>query len=452
MLNYIFKNNTTKSERSIIVKKNILGSFVAKGLNVLVCFLLVPFTISILNSEKYGIWITVFSIVNWFNIMDIGLGNGFRNKFAEAIAIKNYSKGKEYVQTLYSSTIIISFIFLLLFLCINFYLDWYEILNVKSNINENLNSIVLVVFVLFCFQLVLKNISTILLAIQKTTFSNSLVLLGNVLSFAIIYFINVFYKINLFVIAFVFMLSPIIVHLLASFMIFKNELKEYKPSFEIIPKKNSFNELMTLGLKFFLIQITSVIIFSSSSILITRLYGPSSVTPYSIAFQFFAAAQIVFTIIVTPFWTAFTDANAKEDYNWIKKSIKNLLKIWIVFSIGVLILWLISPYVFKIWIGNKVSIPFQLSFQFALYTILLTGISVFSVFIAGIGKILVTLYVSIIQCVIYIPLAYFLAKCMNLNTIGVVMAININMFITLIVYILQANKLISKKASGVWNK
>lgn len=451
MLHYIFKNNTTNSERTRIVKKNILGSFLVKGLNVLVCFLLVPFTISILNNEKYGIWITVFSIVNWFNIMDIGLGNGFRNKFAETITIKNYSKGREYVETLYSSTVLISSLFLILFLIVNFYLDWNKILNV-THFNENLNSIVLVVFVLFCFQLVLKNISTILLAIQKTTYSNALVLLGNLTSFLLIIVINSFFNINLFVVAFVFMFSPILVYLIATFMVFRNELKVYKPSFKIIPKKSSFNELMSLGLKFFLIQITSIIIFSSSSILISRLYGPSSVTPYNIAFQLFAAAQIVFTIIVTPFWTAFTDANSNEDYTWIKNSIKNLLKLWMLFSIAVLVLWLISPMIFKIWIGNKVSIPFQLSFQFALYTIFITGISIFSAYIAGIGKIQLTLFISIIQCVIYIPLAFFLAKVMNFNTIGVVMAININMFVTLISCFIQTKKLIYKTASGIWNK
>lgn len=451
MLHYIFKNNTTNSERTRIVKKNILGSFLVKGLNVLVCFLLVPFTISLLNNEKYGIWITIFSIVNWFNIMDIGLGNGFRNKFAETITIKNYSKGREYVETLYSSTILISSLFLILFLIVNFYLDWNKILNV-THFNENLNSIVLVVFVLFCFQLVLKNISTILLAIQKTTYSNALVLLGNLTSFLLIIVINLFFNINLFVVAFVFMFSPTLVYLIATFMVFRNELKVYKPSFKVIPRKISFNELMSLGLKFFLIQITSIIIFSSSSILISRLYGPSSVTPYNIAFQLFAAAQIVFTIIVTPFWTAFTDANSNEDYTWIKNSIKNLLKLWTLFSIGVLVLWLISPMIFKIWIGHKVSIPFQLSFQFALYTIFITGISIFSAYIAGIGKIQLTLFISIIQCIIYIPLAFFLAKVLNFNTIGVVMAININMFVTLISCFIQTRKLISKKASGIWNK
>lgn len=452
ILNYIVKKNANDSERTLLVKKNILGSFIVKGLNILVYFLLVPFTISILNNEKYGIWITIFSIVNWFNIMDIGLGNGFRNKFAESIATKNYSKGKEYVQTLYSSTTLIATAFLIVFLSVNLFLDWNKILNVDHNIGENLNNIVLIVFVLFCFQLVLKNISTIFLAIQKTTISNGLLLLGNSISFLAIYLLHTFYKVNLFSVAFIFMLSPIIVYLFATFIVFNNELKRYKPVFKMIPKKSSFNELMTLGFKFFLIQITSIIVFSSSSILITRLYGPSSVTPYNIAFQLFAAAQVVFTIIVTPFWTAFTDANSKEDYTWIKNSIKNLLKMWLLFSVLVLLLWLISPFVFKVWIGNKVSIPFLLSFQFALYTILITGVSIFSAYITGIGKIQLTLYVLIAQCVIYIPLAYFLAIHLNLNTIGVVMAININMFVTLIFYYIQTKKLISKKAVGIWNK
>jgi hypothetical protein len=48
---------------------------------------------------------------------------------------------------------------------------------------------------------------------------------------------------------------------------------------------------MTLGLKFFLIQITTIVMFSSSSIIITQLYT-SAVTPYNVTYQLFAAAQI----------------------------------------------------------------------------------------------------------------------------------------------------------------
>lgn len=63
MKNRIFKYFLVGSERTINIKKNILGSFGIKGLAMLTSFVLVPYTISLLNQEKYGIWITIFSIV-----------------------------------------------------------------------------------------------------------------------------------------------------------------------------------------------------------------------------------------------------------------------------------------------------------------------------------------------------------------------------------------------------
>ncbi|MDQ6843717.1 MAG: hypothetical protein M3Z92_05085, partial [Bacteroidota bacterium] len=72
MMAFINKYLLAGSKRTIVVKKNILGSFGVKGLSILTSFILIPFTIDLLNKEKYGIWITIFSIVTWFNMMDIG--------------------------------------------------------------------------------------------------------------------------------------------------------------------------------------------------------------------------------------------------------------------------------------------------------------------------------------------------------------------------------------------
>ena len=53
---------------------------------MLISLLLVPLTIDYLNPTQYGIWITLMSVIAWFNFFDIGLGNGLRNKFATAKA------------------------------------------------------------------------------------------------------------------------------------------------------------------------------------------------------------------------------------------------------------------------------------------------------------------------------------------------------------------------------
>ena len=452
MKKHIVKYFLTGSERTINIKKNIIGSFGIKGLGILISFLLVPFTINLLNQEKYGIWITIYSIVTWFNVMDIGLGNGFRNKFTEAMAIKNEVLAKKYIQTLYSSMFLISGVLLLFFFTINHFLNWNRILNIPQAFDENIDFLIGTVFVLLCAQLVLKNISTILLSLQKTTFSNILILFGNLLSLILIFIFNKFYIINLFSIAFIFMISPIIVFIIATIIIFSKELNHLKPKLFEFPQKKYFNELMSLGLKFFFIQITTIVMFSSSSIIITQLYGPSAVTPYNVTYQLFAAAQIFFSIIITPFWSAFTEANAKNDYAWIKTSFKKLMFIWGVFSTEIIILWLISPFVFKIWLGSKIIVPLELSFQFALFAILMAWSSIFSSYLAGIGKISITLYLAIFQCVVNIPLSIFLAKEMSLGTTGIILATNINMILPVLLLSLQTKIIINNKAYGIWNR
>ena len=73
-------------ERSIKAKKNIISSLLIKGGSIGVSLLLVPLTINYVNADRYGIWLTISSIVAWFSFFDVGLTQGLRNKFAEAKA------------------------------------------------------------------------------------------------------------------------------------------------------------------------------------------------------------------------------------------------------------------------------------------------------------------------------------------------------------------------------
>lgn len=440
------------SKRTITVKKNILGSFGIKGFSLLITLFLVPLTIDLLDKEKYGIWITIFSIVSWFNLLDMGIGNGFRNKFAEAIALGNDNLGKQYVQTFYSSMGIIAFVFLLLFTLVNQSVNWHKILNLNSTFDENISQIIWFVFALFCVQLYIKNISTILMALQKTVESNAIILFTNVASFVLIYILKLSGWASLFSIALSFMIGPILVYLIASIYYFNTKLFVFKPVLFTFPKKKFVNNLIGLGLKFFFIQITSIVMYLSSNIIITQLYGPAEVTPYNVAFRLYSSIQVVFSIIVTPFWSAFTEAYTKNDYVWMKNSIRKLIVIWFVFSIGVSVVWLLSPYIFKIWVGEKVGISNSLSLQFAFFVIINSLSSIFMFFVNGIGKISIASIGATFQLITYIPLAIFLSKYNNLHLVGIVLATNICLIIPLIFVLFQTKKILNETASGIWNK
>lgn len=440
------------SERTKIVKKNIYGSFIVKGLSIILAFFLVPLTLNLINQEKYGIWITVVSIVSWFNMMDIGLGWGFRNKFGEAVGTNNTPLAKEYVQTLYSSIGLVSILFLIIYTLIHPFLNWTSILNISPGFDENIQLIVWCIFVLFCVQLYLRNLGTILLSLQKTSFNNATGLASGILSLVLIYLLKVFHCANLFTISMAFMSSNVILGVGLTIYLFRTSLKQYAPKFLMLPKKENLRELMGLSIKFFFIQITTMVMFSSANIVIAQLFGPKEVTPYQISYRLFANAQVAFTIITTPFWAAFNEANAKNDIKWITNSINKLVQIWAVYSVGVLLIWILSPYIIDIWVGKQVQVSYSLSFQFALYTIIMAWNAPFVYYITSVSKITLELWIAFIQCFATIPLAIFLAKQMSLGTTGVIMATNIVLLIASVLIPIQYYKLINGNAKGIWNK
>ena len=110
------RNFLQGDKRTVKAKKNILASILLKGIDSLVYLLLVPVTLGYLNSYEYGIWLTLNSILMWVNSFDIGLGNGLRNRLAEAVAKNDLSLGRIYVSTTFFMLIFLMSGVLILFL------------------------------------------------------------------------------------------------------------------------------------------------------------------------------------------------------------------------------------------------------------------------------------------------------------------------------------------------
>ncbi len=281
----LIKRLASNNVRTANIQNNVLYSILIKGFSLLTTLMVISLTLKMLSVEGYGIWITIYSIITWFNMMDLGIGNGFRNKFAKAVALKDKALARTYVQTLYSSTSIISAILFLIVLVTHEFMDFHAILNLTADFDENVGEIFLIAFGLFGVQLTLKNINTIFLALQKNAVSDFITLLGNVVVLVALYVLFVLGTQSLFVISLVYMLSPIIVSLIASMWAFYTILSDYKPQ-RFSVDVSRFKELMSLGLQFFIIQIATVVMFSTGSILVAQLFGAKEVVPYNISSLF----------------------------------------------------------------------------------------------------------------------------------------------------------------------
>lgn len=438
----------SNNQRSSIAKKNIVASFFIKGLSILVNLLLVPLTINYVNPTRYGIWITLSSIIAWFSFFDIGFGNGLRNKFTEAVAKGQTEFARIYVSTTYAILTFIIIGVLIVFLAANPFINWPVILNCPAEYSNELQTLVLIIFSFFCLQFILQLINTVLTADQKPAKASLINLIGSIFSLALIFVLTKITSGSLILLGVALSGAPVVVMIIYSFWFYHKDYRPYAPSLKHV-KFGHAKDLMNLGIKFFVIQIAAIILYQTSNIVISQLFGPENVTPYNIAFKYFGIITMGFSILITPFWSAVTDAYHKEDFTWIKSTLKRLQQFWILTAIAGVVMLLASNYVYKIWVGEEIKIPFVLSFAMMLYVLLSSWCSIFVFFLNGIGKIKLQLYGGIFGGIVNIPLSIFMGKAWGIN--GVVFSSVILVFINAVWLPIQYSKIINHTAQGIWN-
>jgi O-antigen/teichoic acid export membrane protein len=436
-------------KRSVKAKKNILASFVIKGGSIAVSLILVPLTINYVNPTSYGIWLTLSSIVGWFGFFDIGFGHGLRNKLAESIAQGQYDLAKKYISTTYAILCIIIGVVLVIFLSINPLLDWAYILNTSPDLGSELRVVALIVFTFFCLQFVLKLITTVLTANQEPAKASLFNFLGSLFSLMVIFVLTKTTEGNLIYLGAALSFTPVMVLISSSIWFYTHEYKRYAPTLAKVDFSLA-RDLMSLGVKFFVLQIGALVLFSTNNVIITQLFGPEEVTPFNIAFKLFNIVNMGFGIVVTPMWSAFTDAYVRKEFDWIKNTLSKIRKIWfLAFLLSVCIL-IASPFLYHIWVGDAVEVPFALSAAMCLYVVVAIWQTMHVFFLNGIGKIKLQLYLVTSTALINIPLAILLGKWFGL--VGITLASIIIFGVMGIIFSIQTHKILNNTAKNIWNK
>ena len=152
------------------------------------------------------------------------------------------------------------------------------------------------------------------------------------------------------------------------------------------------------------VMFSMLFIFQLTNIILSRVQGPEAVTQYNIAYKYFNVLNMAANIILTPFWSAFTDAYIKRDYNWMRGTLEKLEKLWLL-CIPILVLMVLSSdLLYKFWIGDSVAVSFSLSFCMAIYVLCQTGGNMYMFLINGTSKIRLQLIIYLSFALVSIPL------------------------------------------------
>jgi len=290
---------------------------------------------------------------------------------------------------------------------------WNAIFNTKLNERE-LTLTVAAVFVGLLLQFFLKPISSILQGDQKIYKSNFILLVCNFVPLIPIIFFSKYLHGSMFALAIAQTILPVFVLLIYTIILFHTEYASIRPTYKHIQLAKS-KSLFGLSFTFFIVQIAGVFLYSTTELIITREFGGSDVTLFNLLFKYFSTAGIVLSIILNTYWSAFTNAFALNDFAWITASIRKLVRIAILFLAGILLQQLLIVPVFKLWVGEKLHVPFALSLTMVVYFSINLFTSIYAIVLNGTGRVKMQAIVSISTAILHVPFVLFCIRHLHLG-------------------------------------
>ncbi|KXS43212.1 MAG: polysaccharide biosynthesis protein [Candidatus Frackibacter sp. T328-2] len=415
--------------RSAKIKKNIVYTFGLRFLAILASFLLIRVTYDFLNNKAiYGVWLTILSVLSWINYFDIGLGNGLRNKLAESISNDEKEKGKIYVSTAYAVIFVLVILLTLIYLIVFPFLNWNDIFNIELISQQQLKLLLKVVVILYLLKFLFSLINSISFASHDAMMPPLIQVITNYLVLFILLLLLKFGFSGIVVVGGVYSGVNAIIVFIASILLFLTRYRKIAPSFRFI-RLEYVRDLFGLGIKFFILQIAALVIFTTDNIIITRVLGPEYVTSYQVVFKLFNVFNIIAGIILTPIWSAYTEAFTKKDYDWMRSTLKKLMFLMIFLVIGVSIMVLLSKKIILIWMGENLGISYLLITLMAVSIVIRVWSAIFANISNGINRIKVQLITSIIAGIINVPLSIYFAKNLGLGNSGVIIGTIISLSI-----------------------
>ena len=438
------------AERSARAKKNIFAMFMLKGISIICSLIVVPLTIDYISKYEYGIWLTISSLVAWLSFFDLGIGNGLRNKFIDAVERGKHKLAKIYVSTAYAIiSIVVGSVWLVASISAIF-IDWPKVLNASPSLSDELIWTVVIVVTNFSLLFILGLNRTLLNAVQKPAIASAFDTATQVLLCLVLLVLVHTTTGSLVYLALAMGGTSLIVLLTSNIWTFNHYLKRYRPSWRTVRFRLA-KGIMSMGLMFFFLQIIAIAFYQTNNLIISHYVGPSEVTVYNIAYKYMQVLTMIFTILITPFWSAYAEANVNGDYAWMKSMTKRLIQIVVVIALIGVAMVAVSPLFYQLWLQGSVTVPFVVTILVFGFHICNMWSTLWTQLLCGFGKIRLQLICSTLCCVSYLPIGMWGCKHFGLTGLLTASLISLALF-TSWFGVIQVRKLINRTATGIWSK
>lgn len=391
-----------------------LASMAAKVLSVLTALISVPLTLHYLGAERYGMWLTMSSLVAMLAFADLGVGNGLLNAVADANGKDDKTQIRAYVSSGFLALSGVAVFILIGFAAIYQLVEWPAVFNVKSIAASEESGPALAVFVIcFAIAIPMSIVQRVQMGLQRGFLASLwqcaaslLGLLGVVLAIKL--------EASLPWLVLAYLGAPLMAGVVNSIVYFGWMQPDIRPAFGSSSMAASGRILKT-GMLFLVLQVVVAVAYTSDGIIVAQLLGASAVAEYAVPEKMFGVGAAILAMMLAPLWPAYGEALARGDHAWVRRTLKKTLVIAVVASTlvsGMLILT--GAQIMHFWVGDMMNPPLALLVGLGIWKVFETSGNALAVYLNGANVIGVQVIISVMMAICSVSLKLLLIPMMGI--------------------------------------
>jgi O-antigen/teichoic acid export membrane protein len=334
-----------------------LSNIAAKGIGFLITLLSLPFVVRHVNSEQFGLWMTINSLVAVLAFADFGVGNGLLNAIARANGKNDQGAMRRAVSSGAAVLVGVAFLFLFLGIFLVPITDWAKIFHLHTRPAQTEVNISLQVFcICAAINIALSTATRVQLGLQLGFVSAISQIVGLLVGAAALA-LAISADATLPILLLAVLGGPVVANILNSAIFFGYIRRDLQPAVMNV-SWSTMRDLVGLGGLFFVLQLAAVLAFSSDNIIGTLYLGAGAIGDYAAAASLFGMIAILLGTVLQPLWPAYGEAVAHNDVRWIRVTLMRVTagSAFVSLIVAVLMLCFFHE-VSRVWLKRDLVVP-----------------------------------------------------------------------------------------------
>lgn len=397
----------------------VATGILTKGVAFTLTLLTVPMTLHYLGPERYGIWVTMISMLAWLSMVDLGIANGLSPMLSAAYGKNRQDLARDYIATAFWSLSAIATLAGTAITLLWDWIDWGLVFNIhEPEMKHQISRAVSLAVCFFLLNLPFSINQRILLAYQQGPTANLWQLLVSLAGVIGIYLVTLT-KGGLVFLVLGYSGAQLFISFACSIWLFGWSKPLLRPFTR--PKWPEAKQVFSLGGLFIINQIATLLIFQKDIMLITHYLGPAAATPYSVTWQMFFYLNAIHILISPYLGPSFGEAFARGDQQWMRNAFGRYMRATCIVAVpAIALLTMFHRAVLSAWVGPDLVPVLATVYWMALWSFVLAILGPMVSLLVGVGRLKQYTIFNIAAATISLIMSIWLIKILGVT--GVIAA------------------------------